>query len=339
MVDIIDPKTKEEEEEQPRYVIRSAAQAYEPLPPVEYTVQDFIPSGNIVLLYGESGSKKTYSMLSMAVCIAMGKPWLGFSTIQRKVLYIDEEMGESWLLRRLRAAIEGEFGTKDIPMDYVCFPGFKLDTREGADGLLKEIQEHEYKLVVLDSFSEIMTGDENSKEDTIKVFAAARRIVELTGCTIVIVHHPNRQGGYRGSSSIKNQVDIMIKVVSEDDSKFIDFITEKFRHAKKTKFKAEAHWVGEEQFYLTLSDVPNKPRPRPASQQYVIKYIKRHGASFKDDIAGAADTCSPSAAIHAIYALAKEGIIYRTNPDDKGKGASAKYDLAEEPQKPEAEND
>jgi RecA-family ATPase len=84
-----------------RYVVRSAADALKPQPPIEYIVDKLVTSGSIGVFYGEPGSKKTYSLLSMAVCVASGISWLGYKTAKSIVLVVDEESGENRLSLRL----------------------------------------------------------------------------------------------------------------------------------------------------------------------------------------------------------------------------------------------
>ena len=325
------PGSEGNEPERPNYVIHSAAFAFEPQPPIEWMIENLIPAVTVSVFYGDPGSKKTYSLLSMAVCVAMGKPWLGMKTKPGKVLFVDEEMGESWMRRRLRASIKGELGDENIAIEFVSFAGYKLDSKEGAAQLQNDIEEHKSKLVILDALSEIMDGDENAKKDTSPVFIALKRIAEKTGCTIIVIHHANKSGGYRGSSAIKGHPDLMIKVQSDNDSKFINFQSEKVRHIEDIKFTAVAYWNDDDdQFYLLPSETKTKEKPMNKSQSYVIKYLTRHGPSSLPDIMGAADNCSPGGARIAVYDLVDLGKVYRTNPEEKGRGAVAIYDLAKE---------
>ena len=82
------------ETESLRYVIRNAAFALQPQPPIEWIIDRLFSAGSVSLAVGAPGSKKTYAMLSAAVCVASGKPWMGeFTTRQSKVLIICQE---SW---------------------------------------------------------------------------------------------------------------------------------------------------------------------------------------------------------------------------------------------------
>ena len=116
-----------------RYHVRDAAYALQPQSPLTYLVENLIAEGSLSCFYGEPGSKKTYAMLSLAVCAAMGKPWLHFPIdAPRRVLFIDEESGERRLTLRLAEAIRGELGGGEIPVEFVCLAGFKVDDPEDA---------------------------------------------------------------------------------------------------------------------------------------------------------------------------------------------------------------
>ena len=86
-----------------------------------------------------------------------------------------------------------------------------------SDTILLEalIAETEAGLVIIDSLSSVMDGDENSKQDTQPVFTNLRHVAELTGAAIIVIHHSNRAGGYRGSSAIKGALEAMVQVNSK----------------------------------------------------------------------------------------------------------------------------
>jgi hypothetical protein len=317
------------DESPPRYVVRNAAFVFQPQPPIEWVLDQFISVGSLNLFYGEPGSKKTFVLVSLAVCVALGKPWLGFSTSPRRVLIIDEESGEKRLTLRLAAAIHGEFGDENTPVEFVSLAGFRLDDKDDVDELQLLIISRSAGLVIIDALTDVMGGDENSKKDTQPVFTALRRLAEATSAAIIIIHHSNKKGGYRGSSAIKGALDLMVKVESEDGSPVIFFKTEKTRDVEATKFAARATWT-EKQFYLIEIDVSEKPKPLSKSQSYVLRYLEEHGASPLPDIMGAADQCSPNAARQAVYALVQDGKVYRTNPEERGTGVIAIYALKEE---------
>jgi RecA-family ATPase len=69
--------------------ILMASDALQPLPPVDWIVEGLISAGSVNIFYGEGGSKKTWALLDMGVCVATGAQWLDFKTIKNHVLIID----------------------------------------------------------------------------------------------------------------------------------------------------------------------------------------------------------------------------------------------------------
>ena len=236
-------------------------------------------------------------------------------------------MGENWMVERLEQAIRGALGDKSIPLKFVSHGGFKLDDKESSSLLQEEIIKHEIGFLVIDALAEIMDGDENKKEDTLPVFTRLRRIANETNTSILVLHNSNKKGGYRGSSSIKAAVDLMVRVEGDEESKFLDYFTEKNRHGKKMVWAAKSVWTDDKsQFYLEEREsLIGKKRPSQ-SQEYVLRFLRENGPSTVPEIMASADTCSDKAAKGAVYSLARDEIIYRTNPGVSGPGNAAIYD-------------
>jgi hypothetical protein len=307
-----------------RYVLRDADYALQPQPPIDYLVDNLITNSSVNVLYGEPGSKKTYSALSLAVCVANGKPWLEMQTKQAPVLIIDEESGERRFTRRLGDAIRGELCDHKSPISFVSLAGFKLDGDNDPILIQALIEQTGAKLVIFDALADLMDGDENDKKDVQPVFNHLRKIAEATNSAILVIHHSNKAGGYRGSSAIKGSVDLMVQVTSENGSNRVNFLTEKNRDGERATWAASAIWA-ENQFYLQLAEKQDQPKQLNKSQEYVIRYLIEHGASPLPDIMDAADTCSDNAAKLAVYSLADLRKVRRTNPGTR----PAIYELTE----------
>jgi RecA-family ATPase len=330
LAEIIEQNDPELQATKRRFQIRDAGFVLQPQEPITQIVESLITEGSVSLFYGEPGAKKTYSILSLAVCVALEKPWLGFAVQQRKVLFIDEESGERRLALRMGAAIRGEFGDEKTPIEFISLAGFKLDDEEDPKHLQRIIEEQGAGLVIIDALCDVMNGDENSKQDVQPVFTTLRKIAERTKAAIIVIHHSNKAGGYRGSSAIKGALDLMVKVESEEGSQWISFKTEKARDYEPVSFTAVANWSAN-QFYLSQAEPKNENnRKLPASQEYVLAYLKANdGEANLDDIEANADRCSPGAARQATFELTELGLIRRTNPGARGRGQVARYALVE----------
>jgi hypothetical protein len=313
----------------PRFTIHTAEEALQPIPPIEYILKDLISKDSVSLFFGEPGSKKTYSLISLAVCVAAGKPWLGFECKQGRVLIVDEESGEKRLSIRLGDALRGELIEGTAPLQFISLANFKLDEPGDVALLTKVIKDNQIDLVIIDALADVMTGDENSKQDTQPIFAALRKIADQTNAAVIIIHHSNKTGGYRGSSAIKGAVDLMVLVESDNESEFVNFKVEKNRDGQFHKWSAKATWT-DGQFYLSTAEQREKPRVLVESQEYVLRHLKKYGHCSLPDIEANADTCSANAARLAVYSLASMGKVYRTNPGAKGMAVRAIYAIQED---------
>lgn len=309
----------------PRFVVRTAADALKPQDPLAWLVDGIITRGSLSIFYGEPGGKKTYSLLSLAARASIGASWLDMSTKPCKVLIVDEESGEKRLSLRIGQALRGALADGNAMLSYVSLPQFHINDPRDVDALQTLILDEGAELVIIDALADIMAGDENSKEDVQPVMNSLRKIAETTNAALVVIHHSNKMGGYRGSSAIKAAVDLMVLITSDDGGSFVNFKSEKNRDGLAMSWAARAVWVGD-QFYLESAEPAPKVKPLKGSEEYVLDYLSKNGPSELPAIMSAADVCAPDTARAAVYALAKLGRIYRTN-QDAPKNAPAVYCL------------
>lgn len=323
----------------PRFVIRNAADALKPQPPIAYLVDKLITTSSLSMFFGEPGSKKTYSLMDLAVCAAAGKDWLEFGIAEPvKVLIIDEESGERRMAMRLAAALKGELATEIDPtyLVYVSLAGFDLGEKKDAGEVSKLIMDVGAQIVIIDALADIMSGDENSKQDTQPVMNHLRKIAEDTDSAIILIHHSNKAGGYRGTSAIKGALDLQVKVESDNDSQFVNFTTEKNRDGEPINWAGIAVW-GAETFSMSPAEKKEKAAKLTSGMRFVLRYLRDNGDKTVGEITDAAEGCSPGTAKNALYDLAdpkksKLPEAYTRRIDSGpagGNGSKATYGLTE----------
>jgi predicted ATP-dependent serine protease len=312
-----------------RYTVRTMADALKPQPPVPWIVQDIIRRDGVTVFAGQAGSKKTYSLLWLAVCVAMGIPWLGKSTRQAKVLIVDEESGERRLSRRLAECCAGAGGDEKIPLQFICQAGFDLRDDVDAQIFKAAVQNSGAELVIIDSLAMVMAGgDENSVKDVQPVFLKLRQVIKDCGCGIALIHHAGKNGDSRGSSAINGACDLLLLLESKPDSPNVDFSSIKARDTEPVKFAAVARWEpGQFSMFESVSLEAN-PNRMGKAQNFVLEFIRERGAATIPEIQASADVCSAQTARQAVYDLAKRGIIGRTNKG-AGVGEAAIYAVVE----------
>lgn len=317
-----------------RFEVLMPSDALGPLPAVDWIVEGLISAGSVNIVYGAPGAKKTYSLLDMAICVALGHQWLNFKTKKNHVLLIDEESGKNRILRRLAETLRGHGADETTPIHTISLAGFDLGKRADIQELHKQILLTQSKLIIVDALADVMPGkDENAVKDVQPIFLALRQIAEILQVAIIIIHHANKNGKQeRGSTAIKGAIDLLMQVESESGKDLINFEVIKARDTEPIKFAACAQFMSldPKMFWLIPAATPKKNKTYPVGQEYVLKYLLKNGRSKIDDILGNADVCSPETARKAVYALAKIPLIERV--DGGGRGVTAEYELNQEGQ-------
>lgn len=198
----------------PRWGFVFADEMLANLGPTRWLVQKLIPEDCTGVLYGPSGSLKSFVMIDMALAIASGTPWQGKPTKPRTVFYLAGE-GEQGFAKRIAAWCAerhipppGTFAFRQIPrLQDVGDLERLIDT-------IRSIQEERGQagLIVIDTlFTALDGGDENSGKDMGQMIAAMKRLrVEFKAATFA-VHHTGKTGETaRGHSSLPSGMDVML---------------------------------------------------------------------------------------------------------------------------------
>ena len=172
----------------------------------EYLIPDILPTPSVVLIYGAGGDGKSMSAWTMAKHIATGDPFLvrGSKVPVDKgtVLLLNGDQPLSQLKEQLEEV--------NLPVN----SNVKIQTDwqlQRYARFIKLMQEHPPKLVVIDSLIGCSGGrafDENKSDFAQPLYWLTRNNgVLFPKTTILIIHHANKNGGFRGTSAIRDAVD------------------------------------------------------------------------------------------------------------------------------------
>lgn len=315
----------------PKPKIYTAADALAPQDPINWVVDNIFSAGSVALVVGDAGSGKTWACLDLAVTVATRQNWLGYLVGERggPVLIVDEESGPRRLSLRLGDALRGHEAGPETPIFYTTLNRFDLRRPDDVVAICDAIRETGARLVVFDAFMELIPGqDENAVKDTMPALMALRGIGEQTGAALVVIHHANKNGGYRGSSAIKGAVDLML-AVENDGNGTLTVKSEKARDVDQVHFSALMNF-GPDTFNLSPTVAPPPKVVYTKGETFVLQYLGQHGPSEVPNIESNADICSKATAHNAVYALTKKGLVQRVDPG--GPGSKATYDLTKEGQ-------
>ena len=174
-----------------------------------WLVKYVIPEG-LGVLFGESGTYKSFIALDLALHICYGMKWLGQRTIKAEVCYVSAE-GGGGIAKRIQAWHEARnLDWRQCPLKVVID---HVDPQTDFVRLRKEIEAiGGARLVILDTFSQLFDGDENSAEQVSEFMRMlSRTLLKPLGATIILVHHVGHSESARprGSSTLTANVDFL----------------------------------------------------------------------------------------------------------------------------------
>lgn len=175
-------------------------------------VEGLLPEACFAMVFGPSGAGKTFVALELAVAVALGQAWHGKRVRQGAVVYVAAE-GQEGLKKRVRALMKHR-GIEDIPELVILPSAIDLGNHASVEELVRELSQlpQTPKLVIIDTFGQCYSGDENNHEVT----APLQQINLLgeRGIGVLLIHHSpkGRPGDERGSTRIKAAADVMINV-------------------------------------------------------------------------------------------------------------------------------
>ena len=191
-----------------------------PLPPGEWRIKGALPDAELVVLFGASGSGKTFVALDMAFAVAQGLPWRGNKTKKGKVVIIAAE-GAGGLNKRVKAYAQHHgINLRDIEIHVITAAPNFLQEEDIAEVLAEIKALGDVALVVVDTLAQVTPGaNENGAEDMGRALANLRLIREMAGATVMAIHHAGKDAskGSRGWSGIKAAADAQIEVIRHED--------------------------------------------------------------------------------------------------------------------------
>jgi hypothetical protein len=182
-----------------------------------WLIPNMLPAQGIGMIYGESGSYKSFLALDMALCLAHGIPgqWNG-PPVKHDVLFFAGEGPVSTAKKRWPAwmewqGISDKAGHRFLIKDRV--PVY-TDT-DGWQGVKDDLDELGAKpsLIVIDTLTRLITGmDENSAKDATLITSFMESLARHYQCFVLAVHHTGKDQskGARGSSAFYANMDAVI---------------------------------------------------------------------------------------------------------------------------------
>lgn len=184
-------------------------------PPRQYLLQGLFAPAELIVLWGQPKSGKSFLALCLSYGLAIGATLWGRAVPRPlRVLYIAAE-GAGGMGARLRALQErlGYTGGRLAVIAQAVQigpPGFD------AEALREAVKAHAADLVVIDTLARTFgDGNEDATQDMNAFVAECDRIREETGAAVLVIHHGAKAEGSktpRGSGALMGAADLILQV-------------------------------------------------------------------------------------------------------------------------------
>jgi hypothetical protein len=175
--------------------------------PDSWLIKDMLAPYTITLFYGEAGGGKSLLAISLAMYNLQNQLVDG-------VIYLDGDNSKTALKRRKFEKIIKAFPAEK----FIYIPSFKADS-----SLFQTLRAHIdqnrdlHYLVVIDSIRNFMVGKDVNTDRDSGDFMRLVQDLRNTDNTVMLLHHLNKKGGMKNSTTFKDYSDTAYKVESHND--------------------------------------------------------------------------------------------------------------------------
>lgn len=181
----------------------------------DWLVEDVVPRAQVGVLYGASGSGKTFFALDMACTIHRGLEWRGKHVERADTFYVAAEAGNG-IKKRIAAYVQQK-GEGPLPWFVDYQPNLAL--LESAHHIAESVNLRSLApgLIFVDTLALSHDGDENSSKDMSLVLRHCKILSDATGAVVLLVHHTGKDDskGMRGSSALYAGSDFVLEISAE----------------------------------------------------------------------------------------------------------------------------
>jgi RecA-family ATPase len=167
-------------------------------------IKGILRTSSKMAIAGASKARKTWQLISLAICAATGHVWLDrFEIVKTKVIYINLELHEDTFWDRLSVICDAMGISTDSIADVMsswCLRGFAAGYDDILPAIIDKIRNDGYGLIIFDPTYKILGDlDENRAGDITKLMNALEEVCFKTGAALVMVNHYGRGGWWSRS--------------------------------------------------------------------------------------------------------------------------------------------
>jgi len=186
----------------------------------EWLIKGVIPQAELLVIYGASGSGKSFVAIDLMAAIARGIEWRGRKSKKMRCILIAAEGGGGVGKRFEAYAQHHGINVDDLDIGLITVPPNFMQ-KDDISELVKAVSAAGgAEFIVVDTLAQVTPGaNENAGEDMGLVLANTRALGSATGAMMGVVHHAGKDlaKGSRGWSGIKAAADAEIEIIRHEN--------------------------------------------------------------------------------------------------------------------------
>lgn len=293
----------------------------------EWIIRGWIPKSSLVLLHAQGGTGKTLFTNHLIKHITSGQDWDEYRIRSaHKVLYIQTDTDPINLIESLN-----QVGlTDDAPL--ICHTKWRI---EHINQLYAWVQKYRPSLVVVDSLTTVSANSTINENEVwfAKPILYMGDVAKEFGCSFLLIHHSNSEGGARGTKAVRNAVDEVWRLEAVDPKnptnpeRILAMEKSRSRMPMRYKLKFDDDNYSWEMLGPNTGEEEEGPQQNSSARWLIVNHLEKHrGVRFGIiDLAEALRI--PDATVRReLPGLFREGLIdrqpnlaYSRGPSGKGK--------------------
>lgn len=202
----------------------------------DWLIKDIIPKNSLIILYGDSGTGKTFVSIDITLHLAYNLNWKNQKTDNNGIIIYCIGEGINGMSNRIKAWHNYYNLKYDSPFILIPIEAISFSDRNNIDKMINTLEKiiQQYgipiNLIVLDTLSKASIGyDENSSKDMGEFLYNFDIIKKYFNTSIMFIHHSgkNNYKGMRGSSYLLGTVDTCIKLDNYENKLFLQIEKQK----------------------------------------------------------------------------------------------------------------
>jgi len=195
----------------------------------DWLVQGLIERGTRGLVVAPPKTGKSLMFLELVLCLSNRLSFLGARPYHRaiKCAVISREDGPRMVYRRLRQLAEGH-GLHEREIDQNILVNtieqsdrFKIDRAEDIGEMADWLKMMGIEFCVIDVLNRLHDQQENNSDDMTRVMQRFDELAARSGAQVCVIHHTNKAGGVKGSTSIEGWADYIVRLEQSQDDEAV----------------------------------------------------------------------------------------------------------------------